>query len=155
MQAVDGTLVADAGRLTQVIRNLVRNAVTHTHPGDSIELVATAHDDRLQIAVIDSGPGIPPDQLEQIFERFHRVERSRSRDRGGTGLGLPIARAIVEAHGGWIRAEQLTGTRGHPPFRAARLHAAAPLGGGRRCGCRQRPSRAAETGRAAGRALAA
>ncbi len=109
VQAVDGALVADAGRLTQVIRNLVRNAVTHTRVGDSIEIVATAHDDRLQIAVIDSGPGISPDQLEQIFERFHRVERSRSRDRGGTGLGLPIARAIVEAHGGWIRAESSPG----------------------------------------------
>jgi signal transduction histidine kinase len=109
VEAVDGTLVADGGRLTQVIRNLVRNAVTHTHPGDSIEIVATAHEDHLQIVVIDSGPGIPPDQLEQIFERFHRVERSRSRDRGGTGLGLPIARAIVEAHGGWIRAESSPG----------------------------------------------
>ena len=107
--AVDGRLLADAGRLTQVIRNLVRNAVTHTHAGDSIELVATAQADRLEIAVIDSGPGIPPDQLEQIFERFHRVERSRARDRGGTGLGLPIARAIVEAHGGWIQAESAAG----------------------------------------------
>ncbi|MDE3130483.1 MAG: HAMP domain-containing histidine kinase, partial [Acidobacteriota bacterium] len=109
VQAVDGSMLADAGRLTQVVRNLVRNAVTHTHPGDSVEIEASAHGDRLQIAVIDSGPGIPSDQLEQIFERFHRVERSRSRDRGGTGLGLPIARAIVEAHGGWIRAESSPG----------------------------------------------
>jgi signal transduction histidine kinase len=109
VQAIDGTLRADPGRLTQVIRNLVRNAVTHTHPGDTIEIVATAHDDRLQIAVRDTGPGIREDQIEQIFERFHRVEQSRARDRGGTGLGLPIARAIVEAHGGWIRAESSPG----------------------------------------------
>lgn len=109
VDAVEGRLLADAGRLTQVIRNLVRNAVAHTHAGDTVELVASARGDRLQIAVIDSGPGIPPDQLEHVFERFHRVERSRSRDRGGTGLGLPIARAIIEAHGGWIRAESSPG----------------------------------------------
>ncbi len=109
LRAVDGTLLADHDRLTQVIRNLVRNAVTHTHPGDRITIAAIARDDRLEIAVSDSGPGIPPDQVELIFERFHRIEHSRSRDRGGTGLGLPIARAIVEAHGGWIRAESSPG----------------------------------------------
>jgi two-component system OmpR family sensor kinase len=109
---VAGTLVADQGRLTQVIRNLVRNAVTHTHPGDRIAIVASVHGDRLQIAVSDTGPGIPADQLEWVFERFHRVEQSRSRDRGGTGLGLPIARAIVEAHGGWIRAEPASSGQG-------------------------------------------
>jgi len=106
VNGVEGTLVGDQDRLTQVMRNLVRNAVNHTHPGDAIEICATAHDDLLQISVSDSGPGIPADQIDQIFERFHRAEHSRSRDRGGTGLGLPIARAIVEAHGGWIRAEQ-------------------------------------------------
>ena len=110
--AVDGTLLADQGRLTQVIRNLVRNAVTHTHAGDRIAITASVHGERLQIAVSDTGAGIPADQLERIFERFHRVEQSRSRDRGGTGLGLPIARAIVEAHGGWIRAEASSSGQG-------------------------------------------
>ncbi len=109
VKGVEGTLLADPVRLTQVVRNLVRNAVTHTKPGDAVELSAVASGDRLQIAVSDSGPGIPAAQLEEIFERFHRVERSRGRDRGGTGLGLPIARAIVEAHGGWIRAESSAG----------------------------------------------
>jgi signal transduction histidine kinase len=106
---VDGVLWADPDRLTQVLRNLVRNAVAHTDSGDCVSIVASVHDTRLEISVSDTGPGIPPDQLEQIFERFHRVDASRSRDRGGSGLGLAIARAIVDAHGGTIRAESSPG----------------------------------------------
>jgi two-component system, OmpR family, sensor kinase len=105
LQAVGGTLYADPDRLTQVLRNLVRNAVAHTSPGDRILVSASAGDGHLTISVSDSGPGIPPDQLELIFERFHRVEQARARSTGGSGLGLPIARAIVEAHGGHIHAE--------------------------------------------------
>ncbi len=105
LQAPGGTLEADPDRLTQVLRNLVRNAVTHTDPGDRISITAHGVDGRLEITVSDSGPGIPPDQLDQIFERFHRLDQSRSRDRGGSGLGLAIARAISEAHGGSIEAE--------------------------------------------------
>ena len=109
LEAVGGTLNADADRLTQVLRNLVRNAVTHTEPGDRIVLAARASDGRLEIAVSDSGRGIPPDQLEHIFERFYRSDESRSRDSGSSGLGLAIARAIVEAHGGQIHAESHPG----------------------------------------------
>ncbi len=105
LRAVDGTLDADPDRLTQVLRNLVRNAVTHTGPGDRVAISASPSDHRLVISVSDDGPGIPPDQLEHIFERFHRLDQSRSRDRGGSGLGLAIARAITEAHGGSIDAE--------------------------------------------------
>jgi signal transduction histidine kinase len=105
VRPVDGVLEADPDRLTQVLRNLVRNAVAHTARGDQVSVVARAHDGRLEIAVSDSGPGIPPDELERIFERFHRVDGSRSRDRAGSGLGLAIARAIVEAHDGSIHAE--------------------------------------------------
>ncbi|HLI33218.1 MAG TPA: HAMP domain-containing sensor histidine kinase [Solirubrobacteraceae bacterium] len=102
---VGGTLRADAERLTQVLRNLIRNAVAHTKPGGRVSVVARARDSKLEIAVSDDGPGIPPDQLELVFERFHRVDGGRSREDGGSGLGLAIARAIVEAHGGTIRAE--------------------------------------------------
>lgn len=107
--AVDGTLTADPERLTQVLRNLVRNAVAHTNPGDRVLVEARPQDGHLEIAVSDSGPGIPPDQLEEIFERFHRAGHDRSRDTGGSGLGLAIARAITEAHGGRIHAESSSG----------------------------------------------
>jgi signal transduction histidine kinase len=102
---VDGTLDADPDRLTQVLRNLVRNAVSHTEPGDQVSVRARARDGRLEISVSDTGPGIPPEELERIFERFHRVDGGRGRDRGGSGLGLAIARVIIEAHGGRIHAE--------------------------------------------------
>ncbi len=106
---VDGVLEADPDRLTQVLRNLVRNAVAHTEPGGHVAVLATVRDGWLQIAVSDDGPGIPPEHLERVFERFHRVDESRARERGGTGLGLAIARAIIEAHGGHIQAESQTG----------------------------------------------
>jgi two-component system, OmpR family, sensor kinase len=109
VQPVAGTLRADPDRLTQVLRNLVRNAVAHTAPGDSVSVTARARDGELEISVRDTGPGIPADRLEQIFERFHRLDPGRSRDRGGTGLGLAIARAIVDAHGGTIRARSEMG----------------------------------------------
>jgi signal transduction histidine kinase len=109
LEAVDGTLQADPDRLTQVLRNLVRNAVTHTNSGDRVRVAACGRDEWLEMTVSDSGPGIPPEQLEHIFERFHRVDGGRSRETGGSGLGLAIARAIIEAHGGTIRAESSPG----------------------------------------------
>ena len=105
LEGVGGTLQADADRLTQVLRNLVRNAVSHTQPDDRIDVVVRVHGERLTISVSDSGSGIAPEQLEHVFERFYRAEESRSRDSGGSGLGLAIARAIVQAHGGRIWAE--------------------------------------------------
>jgi signal transduction histidine kinase len=109
LDAVEGTLQADPDRLTQVLRNLVRNAVSHTKPEDRIEVRAVARGQRLTISVSDGGPGIAPDHLDRIFERFYRAEESRSRDSGGSGLGLAIAKAIVEAHGGRIWAESQVG----------------------------------------------
>jgi signal transduction histidine kinase len=105
LEGVGGTLHADPDRLTQVLRNLVRNAVSHTQPDDRIDVVARVNGERLTISVADSGSGISPEHLEHVFERFYRAEESRSRDSGGSGLGLAIARAIVEAHGGRIWAE--------------------------------------------------
>lgn len=101
-----GSLVADPDRLTQVLRNLVRNAVRHTDDGGEITVTARPDGDRLRIMVADRGTGVPADQLPHIFERFHRTGAGRERDREGSGLGLPIARALVEAHGGriWARA---------------------------------------------------
>ena len=107
LESTGGTLEGDPDRLTQVLRNLVRNAVAHTEPGDRVTVTSRPRDSHLEICVSDSGPGIPSDQLEQIFERFYRLDRGR--DRAGSGLGLAIARAIVEAHGGRIRAESVPG----------------------------------------------
>jgi signal transduction histidine kinase len=107
--AVDGTLWADPDRLTQVLRNLVRNAVAHTESGDRVSILARSHDRRLEISVSDTGLGIPPGELERIFERFHRVDGGRRQDAGGSGLGLAIARAIIDAHGGRIHAESSPG----------------------------------------------
>jgi signal transduction histidine kinase len=109
LEPVDGTLWADPARLTQVLRNLVRNAVAHTGHGDRVSVLARADDHHLEIAVSDTGPGIPAAELELIFERFHRASTTQSSDRGGSGLGLAIARAIVEAHGGNIHAESPAG----------------------------------------------
>jgi heavy metal sensor kinase len=109
LDAVGGILRGDPDRLTQVLRNLVRNAVAHTGPGDTISVQARAVDGHLEVTVTDSGPGIPSDQLERIFERFYRANGGRSRVTGGGGLGLAIARAIVEAHGGTIWAESAPG----------------------------------------------
>jgi signal transduction histidine kinase len=101
----DGTLTADPDRLHQVLRNLVRNAVQATGRGDRIEITLTASGGALEFSVSDTGSGIPPEELERIFDRFHRVDAARDRGHGGTGLGLAIAQAVVHAHGGWIRAE--------------------------------------------------
>jgi signal transduction histidine kinase len=109
VQAIAGTLRGDPDRLTQVLRNLIRNAVAHTHPGDAVSVSARAQGDVLQLAASDTGPGIPPDELENIFERFYRIDGARSRTTGGSGLGLAIARAIVEAHGGRIWADSPPG----------------------------------------------
>jgi two-component system, OmpR family, sensor kinase len=109
VEPVDGVLEADPDRLTQVLRNLVRNAVNHTAPGDRITVGTRSRDGWLELSVADTGPGIAHDQLEHVFERFYRSDEGRSRDSGGSGLGLAIARAIVEAHGGRIWAESSPG----------------------------------------------
>lgn len=79
--------------------NLLENAIKY---GKSARVVIDDNNERLQISILDEGPGLPPDQLEKVFEPFYRVEGSRNRDTGGTGLGLAIAKNVVELHGGRI-----------------------------------------------------
>ena len=100
------TLTADPDRLAQALRNLISNAVQHTRaPGGLVRLdVEPVEPDRVRFVVRDDGPGIAPDQLERVFERFHRTDSSRTRRGGGAGLGLAIVLAIAEAHGGRARA---------------------------------------------------
>ena len=96
---------ADAQRLEQILGNLVENALRYTPGGGVIRLTADTDAGAVRIAVEDSGPGIPPDQLERIFERFYRLDAARTRAEGGSGLGLAIARKLAEAHGGSLTAE--------------------------------------------------
>lgn len=98
------TVNADAARLTQVVQNLLANALRHTSPGGVIALDVSAADNHVQITVADDGAGIEPEHLPHVFDRFYRTDRSRSRHSGGAGLGLAIVRAIVEAHGGDVSA---------------------------------------------------
>jgi len=103
-------LYGDEGRLMQVLENLVANAIRHTPNGGEINLgVSEAKNSTLLFSVADSGEGIPAEELPLIFERFHRVDKSRHADSNQSGLGLAIARAIVEAHGGKIWAESTPG----------------------------------------------
>jgi signal transduction histidine kinase len=96
----------DPERLHQVVANLLDNAVRHSPPEGRVWLSAhAATAGRTTIVVADEGPGIPPEEVERVFERFHRTDAARATRDGGTGLGLAIARWIVDAHGGVIRAE--------------------------------------------------
>lgn len=99
-----GALVinGDENRLRQVIAILVHNALVHTPPTAGIELLARRDGARAVIDVVDHGPGMSPDEAAHAFERFYRSDASRSRHRGGSGLGLSIAKSIVEAHRGTI-----------------------------------------------------
>jgi signal transduction histidine kinase len=99
----------DPGRIQQVLSNLVGNAVKFTPEGGRIVISATSANGTVQVAVSDTGPGIPPDRLEQVFGRFWQADRA---DRRGLGLGLAIAKAIIDAHGGriWVESEIGKGT---------------------------------------------
>ncbi|WP_030510059.1 sensor histidine kinase [Microbispora rosea] len=105
----DLRLVADPVRLRQAVGNLVSNAVRHTPPGGTVRLLARREDGDVVIDVADTGSGIAPGDLPLVFERFWRVEKSRNRRSGGSGLGLPIARKLAEAHGGSLSATSVVG----------------------------------------------
>jgi signal transduction histidine kinase len=101
---------ADAARLQRVLRNLVDNALRFTPSGGTVQVEARTDGHEALVSVRDSGPGLAPDELERVFDRFYRGERARTRSAGGgsavgAGLGLAIARGIVQAHGGRIWAE--------------------------------------------------
>jgi len=99
----------DPHRISQVLRNLLENAVAHTVIGDAITVTARQKDKYVEVSVTDTGEGIPAEDLPNIFERFYRVDKSRTRATGGTGLGLTITKRLVEAHGGRIEAHSELG----------------------------------------------
>ena len=97
-------------RLRELVLNLVDNAIKYTPEGGVIELTVRIDGEWAQLEVSDTGIGIPPAEHERIFGRFYRVDKARSRASGGTGLGLPIARAIAQAHGGGISVRSRPGS---------------------------------------------
>lgn len=99
----------DSHRISQVLRNLLGNALVHTAKGGTITVTARQEGNWVEVAVMDTGEGIPAKDLPNIFERFYRVDKSRARATGGSGLGLTIAKRLVEAHGGRIKVQSKLG----------------------------------------------
>jgi two-component system phosphate regulon sensor histidine kinase PhoR len=102
-------VMADEGRIETVMENLLDNAVKYTPDHGEITISVFDKDDDIQIEIADTGMGIPPKDLSRIFERFYRVDKARTRELGGTGMGLSIVKHIIEAHGGNVRAESEAG----------------------------------------------
>jgi two-component system phosphate regulon sensor histidine kinase PhoR len=115
-------VIADHDRLEQVLINLVDNAVKYTDAGGRVTVSARRADAVVEIAVADTGVGIPPADLPRITERFYRVDRARSRELGGTGLGLAIVKHLVIAHGGELTIES-------DPGRGTTIRVILPIGG--------------------------
>jgi histidine kinase len=105
-------ILADEDRLVQIITNLIGNALQYTPENGTVTVSAKYNKNDVLISVQDTGVGIPPEHLAQIFERFYRVDKSRTRARGGSGIGLAIAKHLVEAQGGKIWAESTGENKG-------------------------------------------
>jgi signal transduction histidine kinase len=96
---------ADRDRVSQILANYVSNALRHAPEGSTIEVSTVGTPETVRASVSDQGPGLAPDQLEAVFERFYRVDAARSRVAGGSGIGLAIVRALADAMGGQAWAE--------------------------------------------------
>jgi two-component system OmpR family sensor kinase len=103
-------VVGDEGRLRQVVANLLTNARVHTPRGTPITVRVDVGPGTAELVVADEGEGMAPEVATRVFERFYRADPSRSRDRGGSGLGLSIVAAVAQAHGGLARVESTPGT---------------------------------------------
>ena len=119
----------DYVQIDQVLTNLVENALRHTPPGTSITVSARREDGQIRVSVADTGPGIPPAALERLFEKFYRLEARAGERARGTGLGLAVAKGLVEAHGGriWVESAPGAGTAFHFTLPLA-AEVAAPVG---------------------------
>jgi two-component system sensor histidine kinase BaeS len=104
------TITMDRSRIAQVVGNLMENAILHTPGGGSVVVEAVQAEEKVIVTVTDTGEGIPADALPRIFDRLYRHDRSRNRSSGGSGLGLTIAKELVEAHGGAIGVDSEVGS---------------------------------------------
>lgn len=95
----------DPERLTQVVTNLLSNAILYNRPGGTVQVQMTCADGNGVLTVTNTGVGIAANDLPHIFDRFYRVDKARSRDRGGSGLGLAICKSVIEAHGGRLTVQ--------------------------------------------------
>ena len=102
----------DPDKLTQVIDNIISNALKYSPEGGKVTFRVNEHEDKIIVSVTDQGVGIPKGNIDKIFGRFYRVDKARTRKLGGTGLGLAIAKEMVEAHDGqiWVRSVEGKGT---------------------------------------------
>jgi two-component system sensor histidine kinase BaeS len=114
------TIEVDSGRIRQALANLLANALRYTPQGGAVTVLISQQAKALQIAVEDSGPGLSPEQISHIFERFYRTDEARQRDSGGAGLGLAIARELILLHEGQLTAES-------EPGRGSRFKISLPL----------------------------
>jgi signal transduction histidine kinase len=111
----------DSLKLSQVFVNLLNNAIQHNRDGIEVSVRLKRIDNKAVVTVTDNGQGIPNTALEHLFDRFYRLEKSRTHTKGNTGLGLAISKGIVDAHGGTIKVESVVG-------RGARFTVELPLG---------------------------
>jgi two-component system sensor histidine kinase SenX3 len=98
-----------AGQLALALGNLVSNAVAYSPSGARVLVTATQVDTRVELSVVDQGSGIPPEEVDRIFERFYRLDPARQRSTGGTGLGLSIVKHVAASHGGEVRVRSVPG----------------------------------------------
>jgi two-component system OmpR family sensor kinase len=105
----DAVVSGDEMQLRQVIANLLGNARVHTPPGASVDVRVAVEGAIVVLDVADHGPGLPPQDLPRVFDRFYRADASRGRHQGGAGLGLSIVAAIVQAHGGRVGVSNVAG----------------------------------------------
>lgn len=116
------TAELDRALMLRAVSNVVSNAIAHTPPGGTVKLAAAADGEAIRIDVSDTGTGIPADALPRVFDRFFRVDPSRSKASGGTGLGLAIVQSIMTLHGG---SAEIASEPGRGTIVTLRIHAAA------------------------------
>ena len=103
-------VIGDQARLRQVLANLLTNALAHTPATSPIDVAVRACDRHVEVSVRDAGPGMPPEVMSKVFDRFYRVDPARTRAHGGTGLGLAIVKSLTEAHGGTVTCTSTVAT---------------------------------------------